>query len=523
MVLLIACANVANLLIARAAARQKEIAVRLSIGASRWQLVRQLLVESLLLSFLGAAVGAVLAVWLTSGLLSFVQPEGSTLLIRPEPDWRILLFTLSVSLLTGLMFGLVPALKSTRPDLWTTLKDAVGSIAGAGGSVILRKSLVSAQVALSFLLLFGAGLFVRSLQNLKSTETGFRDIDNLMTFSVAPALNGYSADRAVQFYRDLLENIRALPGTKSSGFASVAMLSDTDWSSTFRVEGHESHDGENMGAYMNSISPGYFATMGVQLLEGRDFDRRDYVKDSKACIVNRKFAEHYFGGKSAVGRRLGRGGPKAKLDFEIIGVVDNSLYEGPRQEVHREVLIPNYSNGGVTFYVRSTQDSHSMFPVLRNEVRKLAPTMPVYGMRTLQAELDRTLKTERLIAMVSLGFGALATLLASTGLYGVMAFVVTRRTKEIGVRMALGAKAATVIWIVMKEVLLLLALGLLAGVPAAILLGRFVSGQLFGVQAQDPWVAGLSILLITAVALLAGFLPARRASRIDPLLTLRYE
>jgi predicted permease len=306
LVLFIACANVANLLIARAVARQKEIAVRLSVGASRGQLLRQLLVESLLLSFLGGACGALLAVWLTRGLLSFVQPEGSTVLIRPEPDGRILLFTLSLSLLTGLSFGLVPALKGTRPDLWTTLKDAVGSIAGAGSSVILRKGLVSAQVALSFLLLFGAGLFVRSLHNLKSTDTGFRDIDNLMTFSISPALNGYSTERAVQFYNDLLENIRALPGVKGSGFASVAMLSDADWVGMLKVEGHQSKDGEDMTAYMNSISPGYFQTMGVPLLEGRDFDLRDYVKDSKVCIVNRKFAEHYFRGQSAVGRRRPR-------------------------------------------------------------------------------------------------------------------------------------------------------------------------------------------------------------------------
>jgi predicted permease len=278
-----------------------------------------------------------------------------------------------------------------------------------------------------------------------------------------------------------------------------------------------------MDAYMNSVSSGYFQTMGIPLLEGRDFDRRDYVKDSKVCIVNRKFAEHFFGDKSAVGRHLGRGGPRAKLDLEIIGVVENSLYEGPRQEVHREVLIPNYGNAGVTFYVRTAQDSNSMSPVLRAEVTKLASTMPVYGMRTLQATLDRTLTIERLIAMLSLGFGALATLLASIGLYGVMAFVVARRTKEIGVRMALGAKAGSVIWIVMKEVLLLLGIGLAAGVPAAIFLGRFVSAQLYGVKAQDPWVTGLSIILLLFVASLAGLIPARRASRIDPLLALRWE
>jgi predicted permease len=263
--------------------------------------------------------------------------------------------------------------------------------------------------------------------------------------------------------------------------------------------------------------------MGVRLLEGRDFDRRDYVKDSKVCIVNRRFAEHFFPGQSAVGRHIGRGGPRPKLDIEIIGVVENSLFEGPRQDVHREVLIPNYGNADVTFYVRTAQDSDSIASVLRDAVRKLDPAMPVYGMRTLEAQLDRTLTTERLIATISLGFGALATLLAAIGLYGIMAYVVTRRTKELGVRMALGAKAGSVIWIVMKEVLLLLGIGLVIGVPAAILLGRFVSAQLYGVKAQDPWVAGVCVIFLMVVASLAGFIPARRASRIDPILALRYE
>ena len=326
LVLLIACANVANLLIARAMARQKEIAVRLSLGASRGQLVRQLLVESLVLSFIGGACGVVLAFWMTRGLLSLVPSEGTPLLLRPEPDLRILSFTIGLTFLTGLVFGLAPALRSSRPDLWGTLKDVVGSVVGSGGSLVLRKGLVAAQVALSFLLLFGAGLFVRSLQNLQATNTGFRDIENLVTFQLSPALNGYSDQRVEHFYRELLENVRSTPGVKSAAFASVALLHGWEWDSSVTVEGHRAADGEDIQAFMNALSPGYFDAMGIPLLEGRDFDWRDFVKNPKVCIVNRKFAQHYFGNRTAVGRRIGQGGrPDTKLDVEIVGVVEDSL------------------------------------------------------------------------------------------------------------------------------------------------------------------------------------------------------
>jgi predicted permease len=524
LVLLIACANVANLLIARAFARQKEIAVRLSIGASRGQLIRQLLVESLVLSFAGGAAGVVLAVAMTRGLLALVPSEGSPLLIRAEPDVRILLFTLGLTFLTGLFFGLVPALRASRPDLWTTLKDAVGSIAGQGGSLFLRKGLVSAQVALSFLLLFGAGLFVRSLQNLKATDTGFRDADNLVTFQLSPALSGYDDARTVHLYQELLANLRALPGVKSAALAAVPVLHGDEWDSSTSVEGHQAKDGEDIQAFMNALSPDYFKTMGIPILEGRDFDRRDIKKDAKVAIVNEKFARHFFGNKSAVGRHIGRGGgPAAKLDTEIVGVVADSLYEGPREGVRRQVFVPEWGNGGVAFYVRAGLGSSSAYGLIRNEVKKLDASMPVYEMKTLGGQLDETLLTERLIALLSAGFGMLATLLAAIGLYGVMAFVVARRTKEMGLRMALGARAGTVIWLVMKEVLLLLAIGLAIGIPAAFGLGRFVAAQLYGIKAGDPWIAAFSTATLIVVASLAGWIPAQRASRIDPILALRYE
>src|SRR3954452_24756254 len=304
LVLLIACANVANLLIARAFMRQREIAVRLSLGASRGRLVRQLLVESLTLSFAGGIVGLALAFVLTRTLLSLVPAGGQPLLISARPDGRILAFTLGITFLTGIVFGLLPALRASRPDPWTTLKDTMGSIAGTGGSLFLRKGLVAAQVALSLILLFGAGLFVRSLQNLKAADTGFRDPENLVTFQLNPALNGYSEARGKQFYRDLLDRLRAVPGVRAAGIAAVPLLAGNEWDNSMQVEGHKAKDGEDMQAFMNAVSPGYFATMGVTLLEGRDFDLRDVdnAEKTKVAIINREFARHFFGEGSAVGR-----------------------------------------------------------------------------------------------------------------------------------------------------------------------------------------------------------------------------
>ena len=524
LVLFIACANVANLLIARAFARQKEIAVRLSVGASRGQLIRQLLVESLLLSLMGGVAGIALAIAMTRGLLALVPSEGNPLLIRSEPDLRILLFTLGLTLVTGLLFGLVPALRASRPDLWSTLKDAVGSIAGSGGSLFLRKGLVAAQVALSFLLLFGAGLFVRSLQNLRATGTGFDEMANLVTFQVSPALSGYSAPRVVQFYQELLDRLRSTPGFRSAGLASVPVLHGWEWDSGLTVEGHQAKDGEDMQGFMNALSPGYFETMGMAIVQGRDFDRRDIKEDSKVAIVNQKLARHYFGDKSAVGRHLGRGtAPGTKLDVEIVGVVEDTLYEGPREGVRRQVFMPNWGKGGVAFYVRTALPSDQAYQAVRREARALDASMPIYELKTLAGQLDETLLTERLIALLSAGFGLLATLLAALGLYGVMAFVVARRTKEMGIRLALGARTGEVIWLVMKEVLGLVALGLAIGVPVAIGLGRYVSTQLYGLQPNDPWIAAASMVLLITVATVAGLIPARRASRIDPILALRYD
>ncbi len=523
LVLLIACANVANLLIARGFMRQREIAVRLSLGASRGRLIRQLLVESLVLSLVGGLLGLIVAVGLTRSLIALIPTQGPALLVQAMPDMRILGFAFALTLVTGVFFGLLPALRASRPDPWTTLKDTAGAIAGSGGSLFLRKGLVTAQVALSFLLLFGAGLFVRSLQNLKATDTGVA-LDNLVTFQLSPALNGYDRPRAVQLYQQVRERLGSAPGVQSIAMANVSILSGDEWDSSMSVEGHRAADGEDMQAFMNALSPGYFATMKIPMLEGRDFTQMDIKEDAKVAIVNQRFARHFFKGKSALGRRLGwGGGPDTKLEIEIVGVVADSLYEGPREGVRRQVFIPSWGNNGAAFYMRTRGDSAGAYNLIRGEVKALDAALPVYAMKTLEAQLDETLLTDHLVALLSAGFGLLATVLASIGLYGVMAFVVARRRKELGIRLALGAQPSTLVWMVMKEVLVLLAIGLAVGIPSAMALGGYVSSQLYGIDARDPWIAGTTMVLLTVVSAAAGLIPARRASRIDPILALRYE
>ncbi|MEO8369113.1 MAG: ABC transporter permease [Candidatus Solibacter sp.] len=527
LVLLIACFNVANLMIARAVSRQKEVAVRLAVGASRQQLLRQLLIESLTLSVAGGAVGLFLSVAIIRGLLHFL-PDATTLMLRAEPDLRILAFNGALAIFTGIFFGLAPAVQSLQVDLWNTLKDVVGAVSRGSGSVRLRKVLVTAQVAFSFLLLVGSGLFVRTLTNLKQTNPGFQSLDNLVTFQVDPALNGYDTPRIRNFYSQLLEKIRATPGVKSAGYSMVSVLSGGEWDSTMSVEGHVNKDNEDNQAFMNGLSADYWKTMGVPLIAGRDFDdRRDTGKKFSAAMVNRKFANHFFPGQSALGKHVGFGdGPKTKLNIEIVGVVEDTLYEGPREGVHRQVFVPFLQSdfpAGVAFYVRTSMDSKSMFNSFRAKVRELDAAMPVYDMKTLERQLDETLSTERLIAVLSAAFGVLATVLAALGLYGVMAFMVARRTKEIGLRMALGAPQKLVVWMVMRETLVVLGAGLAVGIPATLALSKYVSTQLFGVKATDFVSAAAALVILTLVAAAAGFLPARRASTIDPIQALRYE
>jgi predicted permease len=345
-----------------------------------------------------------------------------------------------------------------------------------------------------------------------------------VSFQLSPALSDYDAPRTVALYQQLQQRIQSSPGVKSVGYAVVPILAGDEWDSSTSVEGHKPADGEDMQAFMNALSPGYFEAMKIPILEGRDFRVSDLTENSKVAIVNRRFAEHFFKGQSALGKHLGRGtGPKTKLDVEIIGVVADSLYEGPREGVRRQVFVPNWGKSSAVFYVRTQSASASAYSLIRNEMRQLDSAMPIYSLKTLESQLDETLQTDRLIALLSAGFGLLATILASVGLYGVMAFVVARRRKELGIRLALGAQPRLVIWLVMREVLVLLAIGLAVGLPAALGLGRYVSSQLYGIDAHDPGVAIATIVVLSLVSAAAGLIPAHRASKIDPILALRYE
>jgi predicted permease len=531
LILLIACSNVASLLIPRALARQREMAVRLSIGASRATLVGQLLVESLLLSLAGAALGLILSVAATRGLLSMLPATGALLLLHAEPDLRVLLFSVGVTVLTGLSFGLLPALQATKLDLCTALKDSAATT-GSRRSVTLRKCLVTAQVALSFLLLVGAGLFARTLVNLKYIDTGLKDIGNLVTFQLDPAKSDYKVPQVHQFYREVLAQIQATPGVTAAAYTWVPLLQG--WAPTWhmRVEGHLAQDGEDMEVASNIVSPGYWRAMGVALIEGREFDDRDRFEPTElqkpptVAIVNRSFARRFFGTQSAVGRHVGIGDRARELGIQIVGVVEDSVHASPRTGLKPQVFFSFLqANAPVaaTFYVRTGTESSALFPALRGVVARLDSTLPIYDMKTLERQLDDTLSAERLIASLAVLFAALATVMAALGLYGVMAFSVAHRTKEIGLRAALGASPGSVLWLVMRDVFSLLGVGVLIGGPCAFLLSGYVASQLFGVTPTDVGTAAAAGATLAFVAVVAGMLPARLATTIDPAAALRHD
>jgi predicted permease len=451
---------------------------------------------------------------------------------------RILLFTIAVMFVTVLLFGLAPAIHSSRADVAPTLKDQAGSVV-SGGNVALRKGLVAAQVTLCLLLLIGAGLFLRTLDNLRDLGPGFSP-ERLVGFNLDPSLNGYSNERAKNFYQRLTDELAATPGVQSVSLASLRILEENEWDSSMTAEGYSARADQSPEPYMNAISPGYFATLGVPILQGRDFTIKDTQTVSHGhpedgpfdhvpakVIINDAFARKYFVGRSPLGLHLGFGSdPGTRTDMEIIGVVKDIKYTNLRDDIPVQAYIPYLASpgvGGMTVYLRTTIDPKQLIGAVRRKVQNLDPNVPIYAMRTTEEQIDQSLRTERLVASLSAVFGVLATLLAVIGLYGVMAYTVARRTREIGIRMALGAEQGNVIWMIMREVLLLVGVGVVVGVPLAIGLSSLIKSQLFGMAPHDPLTLTLATVGLAGVACFAGFVPALRASKVDPTRALRYE
>jgi len=525
-VLLIACANVASLLLARAAARQREIAIRTALGASRVQIVRQLLLESLILAVGGGVAGIALSAVLARALLRFLPFDPENLSLVTTPDLRILLFAAALTLTTAVVFGLVPALQASRVSPGMTLKAEAGSVAGGHGHVRLRKTLVAMQVGLATVLLIGAGLFVRSLQALRNVDLGFRT-ENVVTMGVQPA-TVYDEARKRQVFRSVIEGLATVPGVKAVGANSSRLLRGGRWDSSITIPGVTAQDGRYPWSYFNAVTPGYFAALGIPIKAGRDFTWNDWGAAEERCLVNEELVTQYLRGQNPVGRRMGQGRDVAP-NTEIVGVFGNASYDDVRGPVPRQTFVSMGSGtrlrgiGSMVVYARTDRDPGPVMAALRAEVRRIDPNLVIANMRTLDAQLDMRLANERMLSFLATGFALLATVLAVVGLYGVLAFVVTRRTREIGIRMALGADRGRVVRLVLSEMLAVFVFGVAAGVFAGTAGGRYVESQLFGIHAHDPAVFVLSAAVLLAAALAAGFVPAWRAAKIDPMRALRYE
>ncbi|HUR21431.1 MAG TPA: ABC transporter permease [Vicinamibacterales bacterium] len=524
-VLLIACANIANLLLARGAGRAGEMAIRLSIGASRAQLIRQLIVESCLLAIAGGLAGLLFMRW-TVLLIAARLPFGSLPLPEAGANSHTLMFTAGVSLLTGVCFGLFPALHATRPDLAATLKGQSGQPSGARSAARFRTVLVVSQIALSMGLLTCAGLFARSLMNLSRVDLGVQ-IDQVMTFSLSPLRNGYPAERSRQLFQDVEDRLAATPGVIDVAAGRVALLSNSSSSTGITVEGYKRAQGERTSANYNEVSPGYFRTVGVPLLAGRDFTASDNLTAPKVVIVNEAFARKFGLGPNPVGKRMRRGGSdKDPLNLEIVGLVRDAKYNKVRDAVPAQFFLPYRQNatiGSLSFYVKTAGDQAALFGTIRKTVASLDSNLPVQRMRSMREQVASTVAGDRLTSTLSASFALLATLLAAIGLYGVLSYTVSQRRREFGVRMALGAAPAAVQRLVLRQVMRMAAVGGAIGLAIAIGVGRLASAQLFETGSYDPAVLTASAAVLALVALAAGFVPARRASRTDPMRALRTE
>lgn len=520
-ILLILCANLANLMMARATIRAQEIAVRLALGAGRVRLLRQWLTEGLVLSVLGGLLGIFVAVWLKAGLLVFIPADMRTTLNAPF-GWRFYGFILLVSVVVGVAFSLAPAIQAARYTFTPGLQVESRSFTSAGKLLSVRSGLILAQVALSLPLLVSAALLIRSLQNLRSFDPGFVK-ENVLLASINPALNGYTPERSHSFYDTLLAQTRSLPGVTAASLASDSPISGGWDQNRIEVEGYTPRDDENMGCDVTYVSTGYFKTLGIPLVAGRDINEQDRVGSPKVAVINEKMAHYFFGNGSPLGKRLSVDGP---LDTTIVGVVRDATYVNLRKSVRRHfytptMQIPRLSD--LALHIKTSVEPSVVAEQLRGTVKTLDPHLPLYNLKTLEGEIDESLTQERLLTWLPTSFGILATLLTALGLYGVLTFSVARRTREIGIRVALGAQRRDVFKLVMTRGMLIVMFGILIGVGGSLALSKVLESLLFGVKATNPFVIGAVSVGLIVTALLACYLPARRATKVNPLEALRYE
>ena len=524
LVLVIACANIANLLLARAASRASEMAVRLSIGAGRWQLVRQLLSESLLLATFGGIGGLLVAQWTLSFIVSILPREAvGSLETRLDPT--MLMFAVALTLGTGLLFGLFPALHSTRPDLVSSLKGQAGQASGGRAASRFRNSLATAQIALSMALLVAAGLFTRSLAKVSRIDLGVK-AENVIMFTVSPELNGYKPERSKEMFEQLEDRLGAMPGVSGVTTGRIALLSGNNWGNSVTVEGFEAGPDTDVNSRYNEVGPAYFSMLGIPILAGREFTRSDGDSTPRVAIVNEAFTKKFNLGRNAVGKRIGTNGRDKPLDVEIVGVAQNAKYSEVKQEIPPVYFRPYRQNkeiGSLTFYVRTAVPPESMFGAIQKTVAAIDANLPVENLRTLPQQIRENVFIDRFITMLSTAFAALATLLAAIGLYGVLAYTVSQRTREIGLRMALGAAPERVRAMVLRQVGVMTIVGGVIGLAAAVSLGRLAESLLYQLKGWDPAVLVTSAAVLTVVALGAGFIPAYRASQVEPMRALRYE
>jgi len=523
--LLIACVNVASLLLARASVRQKEIAVRLALGAGRARLIRQLLTESVLLAGLGGALGLLLANWCASFLLA-VLSGSPTIPFQLSPDPRVLTFTAGVSLFAGVLFGLAPALACTRVELNPVLKGAAGHSAARATHDKLTKSLMISQVALSLSLLIGAGLLLRALHQFYAVDTGF-EREKVVQGWVFPALEGYDHSTEMRLYRELLEKFNATPGVQSASLSRLRMIFG-NWYRDAWVQGAAVDAAETRRVYCDPVGPRFFATMGIPLLLGREFSAADTETSPKVAIISESLARKFFPNVSPLGRHFGFDSAQSSGDIEVVGVVRDVKHHLEDQRLPEAAWIP-YTQattemyGQMNFLIRTAADPAGVIPALREQARSVDKSLPLVGVETQEAEIDEYLGDQRSMATLLSFFAALALALATIGLYGTMSYAVGRRTRELGIRFALGAQRGEVLRMVLRETMSLAAIGVAIGVPVALATARLLSSMLFGVKTTDATTISTAILVMCATAFLAGYLPARRAMRVDPMVALRYE